>query len=242
VPRLVLVPGLAARGFLYEPQRAAFPQLEVIEWIPHRPRETLAAYAQRLAATVPTGPEPHNDIVLGGVSFGAMAALEMARHLQPRMPVRAVVLISGSTTPMAIRPTLRAAALAAPYLPARLLHPLRVPIVTSTRWLLGPLTPDAKRLVTRLAHHVNTPFALWSYGAMARWTGLAEPGCPVQHLHGQSDRITPISNVSPDRTVANAGHLVNVTHPSEVNEFLAECLAMHSGPPKTPPTPDGNRA
>src|SRR6185503_21033432 len=86
VTRLVLLPGLGADAALFEPQRAAFPGLEVPPWLDPHPGETLPAFAARMADRVgPTGP-----LVLGGVSFGGMVALEMARLVQPR----AVVLVA----------------------------------------------------------------------------------------------------------------------------------------------------
>ena len=85
--RLVLLPGLGTTGELFRPQRRAFPDLEVPPWLdPHR-GESLPGYGRRMAAALAPGP---SDLVLGGVSFGGMVALEMARHL----PTRAVGLIA----------------------------------------------------------------------------------------------------------------------------------------------------
>lgn len=222
-PRLVLLPGLGARGFMYAPQRRAFPQLEAVEWIPHQRREILAAYARRLSATI-TGPGP---ILLGGISFGGHVALEMVQHLRTRLDVRGVVLIAASRSPHGIRPSLRALAWLAPFMPAPLLHPILEPLINGGRWLLGPLTPEGKAVVAELARRVDTRFALWSYGAMARWPGVdvEHLGVPVWEVHGSHDRVIPVQRVTPDRVVPGGGHLVNVTHAPEVNAFLAEMLA-----------------
>src|SRR5687768_6552801 len=87
-PRLILLPGLAADARLYEPQRRAFPYLEVPEWIDPLPGESLASYGKRIAATITRDGRP---LFIGGVSFGAIVALEAARHL----PARGVFLIGG---------------------------------------------------------------------------------------------------------------------------------------------------
>src|SRR5687767_14399988 len=52
---LILLPGMAADGRLFAPQRAAFPQLVVPAWIDPLPRESLRAYAARLARRVDPG-------------------------------------------------------------------------------------------------------------------------------------------------------------------------------------------
>lgn len=221
--RLVMLPGLGARGFMFAPQRAAFPQLEVVEWIGHERGETLAGYAERLAGTI-TGAGP---VVLGGISFGGHVALEMVQHLRGRMEVKGVVLIAASRSPWGIRPSLRALAWAAPYAPARLLHPVRVPLINGGRWLLGPLNREGKEVVAELARRVDTEFALWSYGAMARWPGVdvEKLGVPVWEVHGSRDRVIPVRRVVPDRVVEGGGHLVNVTHAAEVNAFVGEVVA-----------------
>jgi pimeloyl-ACP methyl ester carboxylesterase len=206
---------------MYAPQLAAFPSMEVIEWIPHERAETLAPYAARLAATI-TGTGP---VVLGGISFGGHVALAMVPHLLTRLDVRAVVLIAASLSPRAIRPSLRALAWVAPFMPAALLHPIRQPLINGGRWLLGPLTPNGKQVVRELARRVDTRFALWSYGAMVRWPGSPTASLPVLHIHGQKDRVIPLRAVSPQRVVPDAGHLVNVTHAPEVNAFLSQVIA-----------------
>ncbi|HYE61811.1 MAG TPA: alpha/beta hydrolase [Phycisphaerales bacterium] len=220
--RLVMLPGLGARGFMYAPQRGAFPELEVVEWIPHVRGETLAEYAGRMAATV-GGAGP---VVIGGISFGGHVALEMVQHLRARMEVRGVVLIAASRTARGVRPVLRGLAWLAPYAPARVLQPIRVPLIQSGRWLLGPLNAEGKRVVAELARRVDARFALWSYGAMARWPGInvERLGVPVWEVHGSRDRVIPVGRVTPDRVVEGGGHLVNVTHAAEVNAFLAEVM------------------
>ena len=72
--RLIMLPGLGADERLFEPQRAAFPGLEVPPWLPHEPEESLDAYARRMAATI----WPSEHFYIGGASFGGMVALEMA--------------------------------------------------------------------------------------------------------------------------------------------------------------------
>ncbi|HEX6096779.1 MAG TPA: hypothetical protein VF432_10685 [Thermoanaerobaculia bacterium] len=49
---------------------------------------------------------------------------------------------------------------------------------------------------------------------------------PVHHVHGERDRLIPLHRVRPDRVVAAAGHLLNVTHGAEVNDFIAGADAL----------------
>ena len=44
---------------------------------------------------------------------------------------------------------------------------------------------------------------------------------PIHHIHGGDDRLIPVRRVNPDRVVEGAGHLLNLTHPDAVNDFLS---------------------
>ena len=45
-------------------------------------------------------------------------------------------------------------------------------------------------------------------------------GIPVVHLHGDRDRVLPASLTRPDVLVPGGGHVLPLTHPETVNEFL----------------------
>ena len=55
------------------------------------------------------------------------------------------------------------------------------------------------------------------------WKG-ASPPCPVRLIHGDRDVLIRAAVVKPDRVIRGGGHLVNLTHPKAVNEFILECL------------------
>ena len=79
--RLVLFPGLGADGRLFEPQRRGLPadvQIETPPWIePLSIDETVESYLRRMAERV-SPPREGERLFLGGVSFGAIVALEAA--------------------------------------------------------------------------------------------------------------------------------------------------------------------
>ncbi|MFY7758941.1 MAG: alpha/beta hydrolase, partial [Flavobacterium stagni] len=81
------MPGLAASSSIFERIQLPEDQFEVhlLEWFLPEPNESLAAYAQRMAAQV-TDP----TALLVGVSFGGILVQEMKAFLKPRK----VVIIS----------------------------------------------------------------------------------------------------------------------------------------------------
>ncbi len=45
-------------------------------------------------------------------------------------------------------------------------------------------------------------------------------GCPIVHIHGNRDFVLPAALTTPDSVVRGGGHIVTLTHPQEVNEYL----------------------
>ena len=85
---IILLPGLNGDARVFGPQVAAFPSLTVARWIAPAQSESLAAYAERMALAL----DPGRPCLVGGVSFGGIVAMEMARHLR----ARACIVIASS--------------------------------------------------------------------------------------------------------------------------------------------------
>ena len=227
-PRLVLFTGIGVDHRLFNPQRRGLrhvARVETPDWIDPLPEETVADYARRmLAQTVDLSGDPA-PLFLGGVSFGAMVALEVARalesapsgpkprgvfniggchsHRQIAGPVRLLGEVTGRSPTWAIGQALRLAPLV-----VRLVgRPAR-----GERRLLLRMVPDAHLAVTR-----------WGARAIMRWEFRGRLACREWVIHGGQDRIVPAENVRPpDLLVPEAGHIVNVTHAGVVNEFIKE--------------------
>ena len=212
---LVLLPGLGADSRLFDSQRAVVSELQVPSWPEPEPGQTLPAFAARLADSVPRS----EQLFLGGSSFGGMVALELAALLKPQ----GVFLIGSCTTPSSIAPF------------ARRLHPLvsalpvdafrlrrwEMPIVLSA---FGRLTSHQRELFWSMASVARPSFVKWGLGAILSWNPTPA-GVPVYHVHGSGDRLIPLRLVRPQRVVPGAGHLLTLTHPQYVNEFLLQVLA-----------------
>ncbi len=189
-------------------KQAALPDLIVVRWIDPLPRESLPAYARRLAAVI----DPGTPCLVGGCSFGGMVATEMCWHLD----ARACLLISSIRSPGEL-----------PYYFA-----LTHCALLATQLLR--LVPLASRTTLPITRHVlpcgssrrlsNWPAirAVFCNGPPGRYS----PGSRVRHqapvvaIHGTRDRILPCRNVHADEYVEGGGHLLPLTHPEEVNRFL----------------------
>lgn len=210
---LLVLPGIGGDERLFAAQ-SAVRDIRPILWIPPaHPLEPLTEYAARLARQI----DPAEAFDLGGASFGGMIALELARHLSPRQ----VFLFGSCRSPAGVAPLLRAVRSLAAISPDRLMHPPRIVRALLARWF-GATTPVHIDLFASMLAATPPSFVRWAVNALFSWPGVAELPMPVHHVHGDRDRLIPVHRVKPDRVITGAGHLLNLTHPDAVNDFIAE--------------------
>jgi pimeloyl-ACP methyl ester carboxylesterase len=213
-PTLLLFPGLGADSRVFERQRALPFPLEFAEYPdPESRDETLVHYAHRIADAI----GPRENLYVGGVSLGAMVALETARLLN----ARGVFLIGGCTSGRQISPAFRAVLAAGATMPARLIRPtlLLAPISLLT---FERLSRQDRRLMTRVLREHSPAQTRWSCRAILDWECCAmPPEVPVHAIHGQEDEIIPLRNVRVDQVLPGGRHLINLQKWEEVNRFIA---------------------
>jgi pimeloyl-ACP methyl ester carboxylesterase len=88
------------------------------------------------------------------------------------------------------------------------------------RWF-GATSEEHRELFAAMLDATPLPFLRWACRAILSWPGVIELPTPVRHIHGDRDRIIPVRRVNADRIVPGAGHLLTLTHPDAVNDFLA---------------------
>lgn len=217
--RLILLPGMGVDSRLFYAQKIAFPNLELPQWIPHLKRESLRDYATRFAATLnPTDPRP---LIIGGVSMGGMIALELSRHLTT---AAAIILIGSCTSGRAVAPFMRAM--------EQVSRPVPSGLISAGRVLAAPFlgqggVPRAdRRQLGEMLSDIHVPFLRWSGRAIMEWPGIEHVTTPVHQIHGSFDRVIPAGRLSrpPDSIVRGGAHVLNLSHPLEVNQFIAKVV------------------
>lgn len=204
---------MAADARLFEPQRYAFPRLVVPPWIEPEPREPLREYAARLACTVAS----YSPALVGGVSFGGLVAMEMAVCLG----LPSCVLISSVRTPAELPWRLRALR------PLARLGPERLAVAAD--WVSRRSAQSIGRVTARRIGQLLAPessFLRWACWAALDWNPSPDARrLRTWQLHGSADRTFPIRQTRPDTVVQGGGHLLTLTHPREVNAFLADAAS-----------------
>lgn len=58
------------------------------------------------------------------------------------------------------------------------------------------------------------------------WPGIEHVTTPVHQIHGSFDRVIPAGRLSrpPDSIVRGGAHVLNLSHPLEVNQFIAKVV------------------
>lgn len=213
-PRLVMFSGLAADERLFAPQRRRFPDLEVPAWLAPLAGETLSRYAQRMAGQI--APDPRRRLFLGGVSFGAIVALEASRHL----PASGVFLIGGGLSQRMITWPFRWMCHVAPFVPLPLL-PLLLKLFPLGLDLIEDLTDEQKALYVAMSRETSPAMIRWGAHAMTGWEWTGPLPANVHAIHGHDDRIVhPDPRLHP-QLVRGGRHLISLSHPDEVNRFMA---------------------
>ena len=220
LPRLALFSGIGIGPQLYGPQRDLRARVITPEWIEAREGESLAQYARRMAQDIGPG-RADAPLYLGGVSFGGMIALESARVLNPQ----GVFLIGSCYSHRQLSPPVRLVGRMVPHMPPALIALSLLPAPLMFR-VVGRPDRDQRRVLLDLVRHPNVPQIRWGARAIMEWEFAGPPPFPVHQIHGTDDLIVPLSGVKPDAVVPGAGHIVNLTHPVVVNQFLTERMGL----------------
>jgi pimeloyl-ACP methyl ester carboxylesterase len=81
-----------------------------------------------------------------------------------------------------------------------------------------------------MARDLPVDFLRWAARAAVEWDGCPDPGVPVRQIHGDRDWVIPVARLKPDTIVAGGLHVLNMSHPAEVNAFIA-AACENSAPP-----------
>ncbi|HEX5244491.1 MAG TPA: alpha/beta hydrolase [Tepidisphaeraceae bacterium] len=207
---MIFLPGLNGDARVFAPQLERFPSLIVARWQPPLKSDSLAAYAARLARSL----DPDGPCLVGGVSFGGIVALEVARNLE----ARACLLIASSQDAKGLPATIR------------LLRPVaavaNAAALNCTIHHGGMLAASSSRRLRRRIARLSPEelrFRRWALKALLTWQPPSL-SCPVLQIHGECDSTFAHSRSQADVVVRNAGHLLTLTHADQVNAFISSAL------------------
>lgn len=210
-----LIPGLGADHRLFG--RIDLPGHRVIahDWPTMPAGSTLADLAARLAERVDRT-VPH---ALVGVSMGGMVAQEMALITRP---ARTIIISSWKgpqEMPMPVK-LLRGTHAEKLLTPVFMKHAL--PMV---RWQMGLETKADNDLFDAFVAATPLEQVRVQTAAVLGWEGPAEPVAGLVHIHGDHDRLMPISPIKGAEVIRGGGHFMVFNRAIEVGSAVHEALS-----------------
>ena len=195
-----------------------------LNWLKPLKNEKFADYLERLIA----GIDQSQEVILVGVSFGGMAAQEIAR----RIPVKKVVLISSVKSEKEFDLRLKLPAL------GRLDKPVPGFFM---KWGAGLIANYFFSIKTEadaafLKELIETSYPeliKWSVRQVLSWKSAGEIPNLV-HIHGDNDRVFPIGKIQNPIIVKGGGHFMVADQAQEISLLLRKELINASGPRAVP--------
>lgn len=183
-----------------------------VRWIQPIDDEPLHEYAVRLAEQI-TEPNP----VLVGMSFGGVVAIELARFLHPRKTILISSIASSKILPWYYR--------LMGFL--RLHRIIPVPLLKRFHFvgpiLFGASTKAEKALLKQVIFETDPHFLRWALGQLLNWHQPDHYENAVM-IHGTADRILPMGTYPGIIKIKRAGHLMVLSHASEISAILDKII------------------
>jgi pimeloyl-ACP methyl ester carboxylesterase len=208
---ILLFPGMGVDARMFAELKRRIRGLEVAPWNQPTAEPDLAAYARTYVPLI----ERLRPRVIGGCSFGGMLALEIARLVKPER----AVLIGSCRDQRSIHWTLRFFSKIAGSLPRWSLR-MRSSLSSLACWYFGVERPEQRGDFVAMLRETSPDFLRWASSAVGGWPGASDLALPIMQIHGQQDRLMPSKRSQASEFVANAGHMVAMTHAQEIADFL----------------------
>src|SRR5690606_5270619 len=194
MPKIYIFSGLGVDQRVFDKINFDGFNVEFIDWILPLKSEVIENYAKRISQKI-----IEKDVVLIGLSFGGMMAVEVAKII----PVRKVILIASVKTKFELPLMYRIAG-------KLQLHKLIPSAVFKWSNLLscrvfGIQTKEEKVLFKNILKDTDSRFLRWAINEIVSWKNTELPSNYV-HIHGSKDRILPSHNCKVDYLIQNDGH------------------------------------
>ncbi|MDT0554406.1 alpha/beta hydrolase [Patiriisocius hiemis] len=208
------VPGLAAGKEIFK--NINLPKehykIHILEWLIPNKKESIEAYASRMASRI-----KHNNSVLIGVSFGGVMVQEMSAYLS----LRRLIIVSS----VKCRNELPARLKIAKKTRAYKLIPTSLVLSADdlTKYAIGPKSKKRLSLYNTYLHVRNKKYLDWAIENMVCWK-REKPLEDVIHIHGDSDIVFPIKNIKNPILLEGGTHIMILNKGSWVSEKLIEII------------------
>ena len=205
------VPGMAAGSEIF--RNIKLPEkyeIHILEWLIPENKESLKAYAKRMASRI----KEENSILIG-VSFGGVVVQEMSFFLK----LKKLIIISSVKSRNELPRRMKFASLTKAYklIPTGLV----LSAEDLTKFSIGPKTKKRLSLYQQYLHVRDKQYLDWALEKMVTWN-RNEKLNDIFHIHGEKDSVFPIKYVDGCTIIEGGTHIMILNKGSEISQKLLE--------------------
>lgn len=183
-----------------------------IKWITPLKKENITDYASRIIEQIKT----EKPLIIG-LSFGGIMAVEVSKLIETEK----IIIIASAKTKFEIPFYFRFFGKLglAKILPISLLKSSNF----ISNWLFGTTGKADKKLLKQILIDTDPIFLKWALNVIPNWKNETAPKNAF-HIHGNKDKILPISFVKPNFVIENGGHLMTLNKAEVMNKIILKEL------------------
>ena len=205
------VPGMAAGSEIF--RNIKLPEkyeIHILEWLIPENKESLKAYAKRMASRI----KEENSILIG-VSFGGVVVQEMSFFLK----LKKLIIISSVKSRNELPRRMKFASLTKAYklIPTGLV----LSAEDLTKFSIGPKTKKRLSLYQQYLHVRDKQYLDWALEKMVTWN-RNEKLNDIFHIHGEKDSVFPIKYVDGCTIIEGGTHIMILNKGREISQKLLE--------------------
>ena len=211
------MPGMAASPKIFEFLDLPKPfEIHLLSWIPPNKNESLVTYAKRMCENI-----SHQNPVLLGVSFGGVLVQEMAKHIS----VRNIVIVSSIKNKKELPFSMKMSKKTNIHklLPVQWIKNIDNLVL----FVFGKGIKRRLELYQRYLSVRDPDYLYWAINSMVHWNQFNTPE-NIFHIHGTSDNVFPVKNLSKPLIKIKGGHAVILTQADWFNNELPKLLTKNN--------------
>ena len=189
------------------------PNIHHLNWIEPLPKEDIEDYARRMMQQI----EHRGNIILIGVSFGGMMAIELSKILR----VEQVIIISSIKQKEELPVLMKIGK----YFPVYYFTTPKMRQNFRRVWgrLFGLFSQEAVEFFDDMFEKNSPKYKTWAVNLVSDWQNETYPKNLV-HIHGTKDKIFPIKKIQNAIIIEGGTHGMIVNRAEEVSQYVNKIL------------------
>jgi len=208
--KIYAISGLGADHRVFQQLKLGYELVPVV-WLKPKVKETITAYAIRLAQKINT----NDKFAIIGVSFGGLIAIEISKILNPVL----TILISSAETKSELRTiySIIGKSKLLQLIPNMFFNPPRI----IANWLFGT---KEKKLLNAILNDTDLSFAKWAIIELLNWQNDEKLCKPILKIAGTNDKLIPPKTYNNTKLIKNGEHFMIVDCAAEISGIINEAL------------------